>query len=83
MLSSVIYDLGKVLGAHCQLDSSAAGYRGFFDRVIAQIWAAFPNLEKYGDCKLEGGGKNRAMTTLKSFFRARLQQSFSKKNYRS
>ena len=79
MLSSTIYDLGRVLGARCQLDSGAAGYREFFDGVVAQFMAAYPNLERSGDAKVEC--RNRGNTPLKSFLRSRLQQAFSKKNY--
>ena len=83
MLSSTIYDLGRILGARCQLDSGAAGYREFFDGVVAQFMAAYPHLEKCGHAKLECSSRASGSTKLKSFLRSRLQQAFSKKNYRT
>ena len=83
MLSSVIYDLGKELGARCQLDHGAAGYRDFFDDVVAHFLAAFPNIDKYGDKRVEGTANGRAYSNMRFFVRARLQQSFSQKNYKN
>ena len=72
LLCSVIYDLGKALAAQCQIDKRDS--RQFFDGVVSQFWAAFPNID--GDAAFEGS--SQPFKSLKIFVRARLQQSFSK-----
>ena len=83
LLSSVIYDLGKELGLRCQLNRGAAGYRNFFDGVVSHFLAAFPNIGKYSDQRVEGTANGRSYSTMRLFVRARLQQSFCLKNYRN
>ena len=72
LLCSVIYDLGKALANHCQIDKRDS--RQFFDGVVAQFWAAFPHID--GDAAFEGA--SQPFKSLRIFVRARLQQSFCK-----
>ena len=78
LLCSIVYDLGKILGARFQGNKfSVHGYRHFFDHVVDQIMGAFPNVGKYQEVPVAG------FKTLKMFVRSRLQQAFCKMKPRS